>query len=93
MVKAGTDTIEIREAEGVAAEVVYNNGQSQGSDPGHYRLEVNGVVVWAEIRFAQGSSREEILVTPEDPGLLAIPPEAEVEDGEFVIIQIMEPMF
>ena len=43
LVEAGSDTIEIREAEGVAAEIVYNNGFNTLSRSGTYTVEIPGV--------------------------------------------------
>lgn len=95
LIQSGGDTIEIREAEGVAAEVVYNNGESQNSKSGKFELEVAGVVVDVEIRVNDPGKEnmETVLVVPRDSGLIAIPPEADIPDGESVTVQIMLPMF
>lgn len=95
LVQAGSDTIEIREAEGVAAEVVYNNGFNTLSRSGTYTVEISGVVVDVRIQtnLPGHMNAETITVTPHDPGLIAVPVEIDVPDGESVVIQIMLPLF
>lgn len=94
-VSAGGDTILIREAEGVAAEVVYSNSLLQNSVPGTYTVDIAGVVVdvTLEIGGARVGSKETVHIVPRDSGLIAIPAEVSVSDGEMAVVQIMTPLF
>lgn len=93
---AGSDLIELRPSTevGVEFEVFYNNGINQGSSPGTFLLEMNGVQVRVTITV-NGMDRnqtETIAVEVLDDGLIAFPSEQDVPDGETATIRVMLPM-
>lgn len=92
IVRAGGDVIEMRESETHFAEVFYSNSPVQNSKIGEYRLSFAGTSVLVVIEFGSGKA-ERVTVSPEDPSFVAVPADAEVEDGQSVVIQIMQPMF
>lgn len=91
-VQAGGDVIELRASERNFAEVFYSNSPAQTSKVGVYELEYDGVTITVIIQFGTGNT-ERVIVRPQDTNYVAIPEMADVEDGESVVIQIMQPMF
>ena len=93
---AGGDLIELRPSDeaGVQFEVFYNNGMSMSSQPGTFLLEMNGVQVRVEITIGgmDRNQMETIQVEVLDDGLIAVPAEADVVDGETATIRVMLPM-
>lgn len=89
--RQGGDIIEIRKSsEGHKAEVYYSNSRDQNSGGGLAVLEWEGIVV--EV-YVQVLGDERVTVRPMDPNLIAVPAEADVPDGDGIVIQIMLPMF
>lgn len=85
------DTMHLREsALGHPAEVYYSNDSGQTSLNGRWLLRGSfggrEIRVWVDIEVGDA---ETIRVNPEGD-LFAFPPEAEVLDGEHIVIQIVE---
>ena len=89
-----SDILEIQEGD-PWVEVYYSNSASQNSNSIFNKdMELNGVRVrvWVEPN-AGPNGAERIRVEPQDSQLIAIPPVADVMDGEDITIIIMPPMF
>lgn len=89
-----SDILEIQQGD-PWVEVYYSNSASQNSNSIFNRdMELNGVrvKVWVEPN-AGPNGAERIRVEPQDSQLIAIPPVADVMDGEDITIIIMPPMF
>lgn len=95
VVQSGSDTIEIRASQTHFAEVVYSNGITQNSNNLRQIMAFDDleVIVVIEVNPSGTKGRERITVEPVDSAFVAVPASAEVEDGESIVIQIMQPMF
>jgi len=85
----GGDVLEIRPCDPFTC-IYYHNVIGKESRQGPKRLEWNGMVFDIYIEVGEA---ETITVTPRDDSVVVDPPEADVLDGEDILIRIYPPMF
>jgi len=88
------DVLEIQQGD-PWPQVYYENSGDQSSLRGRGQvLQLDGVrvKVWIEVGGGPHGA-ERITVVPEDDQVIAVPPVADVQDGDSVTIVIMPPMF
>lgn len=84
-----SDTLELRQGD-PWPEVYYSNHAGKQSTQGWQTLQMDGLVVRVHIQVGEA---ETITVVPVDDQVVAIPPEADVMDGDDITIVLMPPMF
>jgi hypothetical protein len=83
------DTLVLRDsAEGHPAEVYFHNDEMRKSVSRNTVMSHNGVEVRVRVEV-HGGGTERITVEPVSPDFVAVPWQAEVEDGNSVTVQIM----
>jgi hypothetical protein len=86
---ARADTLAIRDsAEGHSAEVYFYNSELRNSVNWDTVMSHGGVDVRVQVEV-NGRGPERITVDPVDHNYIAVPWQAEIEDGHSVVIQIM----
>lgn len=84
------DAIEIRDSsEGHLAEIVYSNSADLTSAAQVLEMSHNGVTV--RVRIIVGKD-ETLIVEPQEPDVIAVPPEIDVPDGAEAVVQLMRPL-
>jgi hypothetical protein len=87
----GSDPVSIAPHGNAAAEVTYYNVDPPASTSGTCTVDLDGLSVSVTLRTTYGSA-EHVTITP-PPEFLAIPPEAEVMDGDTLHVLIVRPAF
>ncbi|MDG3089204.1 hypothetical protein P7F88_25410 [Vibrio hannami] len=89
--RAQTDALTLEAHTTALAHLTYTNHAEQVSVLGDFDLEHEGFTIRAVVKVRHGSFETITVITA--PGFIAIPPYAEVQDGDAITIAIMPALF